>query len=116
MKAQLFGVGLVIALFGIGCGDDDDGGKKKGGDGGGGSSGSSGWTAAVGAEATLLRTYDDEHTNARKRVAFALSGVSCVSNRTGWAVGDGGSILTTRDSGVTWTPQSSGVTTALRSV
>lgn len=53
---------------------------------------------------------------ARKLVDFDLFGVSCVSNRTGWAVGDGGSILTTRDSGVTWTSQSSGVTTALRSV
>ncbi|MCB9608339.1 MAG: hypothetical protein H6716_17250 [Polyangiaceae bacterium] len=114
MKAQLIGVGLLIALFSVGCGDDDKD-SKKGSDGGGGG-GSTGWAAAVGAEGTLLQTYDDEHWNKRQLIHHDLFGVTCVGNLNGWAVGDGGSILYSADSGASWTAQTSGVSTALRSI
>src|SRR5207237_10711756 len=45
-----------------------------------------------------------------------LRGVRFLNVQRGWAVGDGGLILTTSDGGNTWTPEPSGVTTELRSV
>jgi photosystem II stability/assembly factor-like uncharacterized protein len=45
-----------------------------------------------------------------------LNGLSMVSATEGWAVGDGGVILSTTDGGVTWTPQDSGTSVQLTAV
>ena len=45
-----------------------------------------------------------------------LNAVSFVDASTGWAVGAGGAIFSTRDGGRTWSPQTSGVDSDLRDV
>jgi photosystem II stability/assembly factor-like uncharacterized protein len=46
----------------------------------------------------------------------ALRAIHFATVTTGWAVGDGGTVLKTVDGGTTWMPQSASVTVALRSV
>jgi len=75
-----------------------------------------GWRAAVGAGGVFVQTFDDRTWETRSAGEQDLYGVACVGNQLGWAVGAGGAIRHTIDGGRTWTPQESGVTSALRSV
>lgn len=45
-----------------------------------------------------------------------LKSIKFISLTTGWAAGESGTILKTTDSGITWVPQTSGVTNTLRSI
>src|SRR5262245_60843622 len=45
-----------------------------------------------------------------------LSGVHFGNGKTGWAVGQNGGILVTKDGGQAWTPQASGITAFLLGV
>jgi photosystem II stability/assembly factor-like uncharacterized protein len=58
--------------------------------------------------------------NAWKRLPGVRAGLNCAfftaDGQRGWAVGDDGTIVTTRDAGATWTAQSSGTDARLRSV
>jgi photosystem II stability/assembly factor-like uncharacterized protein len=78
--------------------------------------GSTGWRAIVGEGGTFVHTFDEKEWTVRALGNVDLYGVSCIGNDVGWAVGAHGVIAHTEDGGRTWSWQSSGTTTTLRSV
>lgn len=79
-------------------------------------SGSTGWRAVVGSDGTFVHTFDEKDWTVRALGNVDLYGVSCVGNDVGWAVGAHGVIAHTEDGGRTWSWQTSGTTSTLRSV
>lgn len=73
---------------------------------------------AVGSNGTIIHTTDGKNWSQQvSGVTGILYEVACTtSGATCWAVGDGGTILKTTNSGTTWTPQTSGTTTRLDDV
>ncbi len=80
------------------------------------SGGSTGWRAIVGSDGTFVHTFDEKEWTVRALGNVDLFGVSCIGNDVGWAVGAHGVIAHTEDGGRTWSWQTSGTTTTLRSV
>ena len=122
LSSALFASALVIA-----CSSSDDGdGKTKqpvgGGDGGKDSGGGdpkpppTGWSSVVGDVGTFVQTFDEQNWQERTISAHNLYGVGCMGNFIGWAVGSEGGVWYTVDAGKTWIDQSSGTTSALRTV
>lgn len=132
----------LIGLCAPGCGGDDNprelpprsggSGPRTGGSGGGaagaggsagmpgggagGSGGSREWRSAVGERGALVRTFDGVRWNLSYPTTHDLHAVTCVGNVIGWAVGDAGVVLHTRDGGESWQPLPSGADVALRAV
>lgn len=79
-------------------------------------SGTTGWRAVVGSDGTFVSTFDERDWKVRALGNVDLYGVSCVGNDVGWAVGAHGVIAHTEDGGRTWSWQTSGTTSTLRSV
>lgn len=75
-----------------------------------------GWRAVVGSDGTFVHTFDEKDWTVRALGNVDLYGVSCVGNDVGWAVGAHGVIAHTEDGGRTWSWQTSGATSTLRSV
>ena len=99
--------GTLLAVFLFGCGNDEnpDPSPRRSADGG--TLPPTAWRAAVGDDGTIVETFADSTWTAGRLGDEDLYAVSCVSNQVGWAVGSGGSIFHTRDSGSSWWPQSS---------
>lgn len=102
---------VCVAL--VGCGGDDDDGKKKTADSG---TPNPGWRAAVGDDGTFAQTFDDQSWTVAKVSDRDLHAVTCVGNSDGWAVGEGGVVLHTVDSGATWSAQDAKTNVTLRTV
>jgi photosystem II stability/assembly factor-like uncharacterized protein len=101
-------LGLLFATSGLGmagCGGDPSGTAP--------SSGGHMW--AAGESGLMLSAFDGVNLLERSRAtATALRALVGVDDQLAWAFGDGGTILTTRDAGATWTAVTSPVGSALR--
>jgi photosystem II stability/assembly factor-like uncharacterized protein len=69
---------------------------------------------AVGASGLMLSAFDGVSVAERPAVtAASLRALVAIDDQLAWAVGDGGTILATRDRGATWAPQAAPVTSTL---
>jgi len=72
---------------------------------------------AVGDKGTIVASSDGKAwSTVTSGVTVDLYGVTLQSAQDGWAVGEGGTLLRTKDGGQSWTPQSPGVTARLEAV
>jgi photosystem II stability/assembly factor-like uncharacterized protein len=75
-----------------------------------------GWRSVVGQLGTFAQTTNDVTWATWSVGATDLFAVTCVGNYVGWVAGDGGLVAHTMDGGFHWSLQSSGFTTALRTI
>jgi photosystem II stability/assembly factor-like uncharacterized protein len=98
---------LAFGLTAAGCGGD----APAAGLAAGGLGGSGGHMWVAGQQGLMASAYDGVTLVPRATPTPAtLRALVCVDDQLAWAVGDGGTILATRDGGSSWSPQAAPVT------